>query len=161
MVVAFTGLVLGSFWAIVASVPTIVPVIGSSAAGGGSISLSGLVGAYRGVFLFFAMAFAFATPLSADRRSEAKAQVDFGIELAQKQLWKEAEFRWEKAVELDPTYASAWNNLGIAYEQQGKFDDAKKAYDKASNLDPKNTFIRQNADMFMEIYERQNRRRNK
>jgi len=57
MVVAFTGLVLGSFWAIVASVPTIVPVIGSSAAGGGSISLSGLVGAYRGVFLFFAMAF--------------------------------------------------------------------------------------------------------
>jgi ABC-2 type transport system permease protein len=57
MVVAFTGLVLGSFWAIVASVPTIVPVIGSSAAGGGSVSLSGLVGAYRGVFLFFAMAF--------------------------------------------------------------------------------------------------------
>jgi ABC-type transport system involved in multi-copper enzyme maturation permease subunit len=57
MVVSFTGLVLGSFWAIVASVPTIVPVIGSSAAGGGSISLSGLVGAYRGVFLFFAMAF--------------------------------------------------------------------------------------------------------
>ena len=109
----------------------------------------------------FAMAFAFAAPLSADRRSEAKAQVDFGIELAQRQLWKEAEFRWEKAVELDPTYASAWNNLGIAYEQQGKFDDAKKAYDKASALDPKNTFIRQNSDMFMEIYERQNRRRNK
>lgn len=97
--------------------------------------------------------------LSADRRSEAKAQVDFGIELAQKQLWKEAEFRWEKAVELDPTYAAAWNNLGIAYEQQGKFAEAKKAYDKAIELDPKNTFIRQNADMFMEIYERQNRRR--
>ena len=109
----------------------------------------------------FIAAVAFAAPLSADRRSEAKAQVDFGIELAQKQLWKEAEFRWEKAVELDPTYASAWNNLGIAYEQQGKFDDAKKAYEKAQNLDPKNTLIRQNVDMFMEIYERQNRRRNK
>jgi superkiller protein 3 len=107
------------------------------------------------------LAVAFAAPLSADRRSEAKAQVDFGIELAQKQLWKEAEFRWEKAVELDPKYAAAWNNLGIAYEQQGKFDDAKKAYDKANDLDPKNTFIRQNYDMFMEIYERQNRRRNK
>ena len=107
------------------------------------------------------LAVAFAAPLSADRRSEAKAQVDFGIELAQKQLWKEAEFRWEKAVELDPKYAAAWNNLGIAYEQQGKFDDAKKAYDKANGLDPKNTFIRQNYDMFMEIYERQNRRRNK
>lgn len=57
MVVTFTGLVLGSFWAVVVNVPTIVPVIGSSAPGGGSVTLSSLVGAYRGVFLFFAMAF--------------------------------------------------------------------------------------------------------
>ncbi len=98
-------------------------------------------------------------PLSADRRSDSKEQVEFGIELAQKGLWKEAEFRWEKAVELDPTYSSAWNNLGIAYEQQGKFADAKKAYDKAIAADPKNNYIRQNFDMFMEIYDRQNRRR--
>jgi Tfp pilus assembly protein PilF len=111
--------------------------------------------------LALALMTAFAAPLSADRRSEAKAQVDFGIELAQKQLWKEAEFRWEKAAELDPTYAAAWNNLGIAYEQQGKFAEAKKAYDKAISIDSKNTFIRQNVDMFMEIYERQNRRRNR
>ncbi len=109
--------------------------------------------------LAFAMALAFTAPLSADRRSDSKAQVDFGIELAQKQLWKEAEFRWEKAAELDPTYSAAWNNLGIAYEQQGKFAEAKKAYDKAIAIDPKNAFIRQNVDMFMEIYERQNRRR--
>ncbi|MEO6221722.1 MAG: tetratricopeptide repeat protein [Vicinamibacterales bacterium] len=109
--------------------------------------------------LALAMALGFTAPLSADRRSDSKAQVDFGIELAQKQLWKEAEFRWEKAAELDPTYSAAWNNLGIAYEQQGKFAEAKKAYDKAIAVDPKNTFIRQNVDMFMEIYERQNRRR--
>jgi len=111
--------------------------------------------------LALGLALAFTAPLHADRRSEAKAQVDFGIELAQKELWKEAEFRWEKAVELDPTYAAAWNNLAIAYEQQGKFDEAKKAYDKALGLDSKNTFIRQNSDMFLEIYERQNRRRNR
>ena len=111
--------------------------------------------------LALTLALALTVPLSADRRSEAKAQVDFGIELAQKQLWKEAEFRWEKAVELDPTYAAAWNNLAIAYEQQGKFDEAKKAYDKALAIDGKNTFIRGNSDMFMEIYERQNRRRNR
>lgn len=111
--------------------------------------------------LALALALGLTVPLSADRRSESKAQVDFGIELAQKQLWKEAEFRWEKAVELDPTYGAAWNNLAIAYEQQGKFDEAKKAYDKAVAIDPKNTFIRQNADMFLEIYERQNRRRNR
>src|SRR5688572_29894358 len=106
--------------------------------------------------LALTLALALTVPLSADRRSEAKAQVDFGIELAKIQLWTEAEFRWEKAVELDPTYAAAWNNLAIAYEQQGKFDEAKKAYDKAIAIDSKNTFIRQNQDQFMEIYERQN-----
>ncbi len=103
----------------------------------------------------------FAVPLSADRRSESKEQVQFGIELAQKGLWKEAEFRWEKAVELDPTYASAWNNLGIAYEQGGKFSEALKAYEKARELDPKNTYILQNYDLFREIYDRQNRRRDR
>ncbi|NQW03230.1 MAG: tetratricopeptide repeat protein [Acidobacteria bacterium] len=110
--------------------------------------------------LVLALALVSVASLSADRRSDSKEQVDFGIELAQKGLWKEAAFRWEKAVELDPTYASAWNNLGIAYEQQGDFPEAKKAYDKAQALDPQNNFIRQNFDMFMEIYDRQNRRRN-
>jgi len=103
----------------------------------------------------------YTAPLLADRRSDSKAQVQFGIELAQKNLWKEAEFRWEKAVELDPTYPSAWNNLAIAYEQAGKFDEALKAYEKARQLDPKNAYIVQNFDLFMEIYERQNRRRDR
>ncbi|MCC6174382.1 MAG: ABC transporter permease subunit [Chloroflexi bacterium] len=57
MVVAFTGLVLGSFWVVIVSVPTIVPVIGSSSTSGSAMTLTGLIGAYRGVFLFFAMAF--------------------------------------------------------------------------------------------------------
>lgn len=57
MVLLFTGLVVGSFWLIVAGVPTLVPVIGSSAAAASTPSLPGLVGSYRGVFLFFAMAF--------------------------------------------------------------------------------------------------------
>ena len=57
-----------------------------------------------------------------DARSQAKEQVDFGIKVAQSGLWKEAAYRWEKAAELDPTYSAAWNNLAIAYEQQGNFD---------------------------------------
>jgi Flp pilus assembly protein TadD len=64
-------------------------------------------------------------------------------------------------VEIDPTYAAAWNNLGIAYEQQGKFDDARKAYEKAIELEPNNNFIRQNYDLFREIYDRQNSRRDR
>ena len=60
----------------------------------------------------------------ADARTDAKDQVNFGITVAQRGLWKEATFRWEKAAELDPTYGAAWNNLGIGYEQLGRFDDA-------------------------------------
>jgi Flp pilus assembly protein TadD len=93
-------------------------------------------------------------PVFADRRSEARAQVDFGIKVAQRGLWKEATYRWERAVEIDPTYAAAWNNLAVAYEQQGRFDDARKAYEKALRLDPDNLLIRQNFDLFKELNDR-------
>ena len=93
-----------------------------------------------------------------DARTTAKAQVDFGIEVAQKKLWREATYRFEKAVELDPTYPAAWNNLAIAHEQQGNFADANKAYSKAVELDPGNLLIRQNYDLFKEIYDRISRR---
>lgn len=95
------------------------------------------------------------------QRSAAKEHVDFGIAVAQRGLWREATFRWQQAVELDPTYAEAWNNLGIGYEQLGRFDDARKAYERALELDPANTFIRNNYDLFREIYDRQNRRRDR
>jgi Flp pilus assembly protein TadD len=98
-------------------------------------------------------------PLYADRRSDAKSEVSFGIDVAKKGLWKEALFRWQKATEMDPTYAEAWNDLAIGYEQMGKFTEARNAYDKALSIDPKNQYINQNYDAFREIYDRQNRRR--
>jgi Flp pilus assembly protein TadD len=108
-----------------------------------------------------AVMLAVAVPLSADRRSDAKAEVAFGIDVAHKGLWREAILRWQMATELDPTYAQAWNDLGIGYEQMGKFDEARQAYDKALKIDPNNEYIRQNYDAFREIYDRQNRRRDK
>ena len=96
--------------------------------------------------------------VGADPRSDAKAQVDFGIAVAQKGLWKEAAYRWERATQLDPSYAAAFNNLAIAYEQQGDFDKARTAYEKAAELEPKNTLIRQNYDLFKEINDRTTRK---
>ena len=105
---------------------------------------------------------AFAAPArAADARSEAKQQVEFGIKVAQNGLWKEAAYRWEKAVQIDPTYAAAWNNLAVAYEQQGNFDKAREAYEKAVNLDPNNLLFRQNYDLFKEINDRAKRRRDR
>ncbi len=90
----------------------------------------------------------------ADERSDARAQVDFGNAVAQQGLWQEAIYRWERASDIDPGYAAAWNNLGIAYERQGLFDKARDAYELALDLDPDNVTIQQNYDLFREINDR-------
>ena len=95
-----------------------------------------------------------APKLHADARSDAKAQVDFGIDVAQRGLWREAIYRWEKAVEIDPTYAAAFNDLAVAYEREGLLDKARRAYEKALDLDPENILIRQNFELFKEINDR-------
>jgi type IV pilus assembly protein PilF len=106
------------------------------------------------VVLFVACTVATAAPSFADARSDAKSQVEFGISVAQRGLWREAIYRWEKAVELDPTYAEAFNDLAIAYEHEGQLDKARKAYDKALELAPNNSQIRQNYELFKEINDR-------
>ena len=98
-----------------------------------------------------------APAVSADSRSDAKAQAVFGIEVAQRGLWQEALYRWQRATELDPSYAAAWNNLGIGYEHEGEFDKAREAYEKALELEPGNLMIQQNYDLFREINDRANR----
>lgn len=96
---------------------------------------------------------------SADNpRKRAQAEVLFGIEVAEKGLWREALYRWEKAVELDPQYAAAYNNLAIAYQHEGMFEKARQAYEKAAQLDPKSTYVRQNYEFFKEINDRASRR---
>ena len=102
---------------------------------------------------------AVAQPVYADERFDATAQVAFGISVAEKGLWQEALYRWERAVDIDPTYAAAWNNLGIAYEHAGAFDKAREAYEKALNLEPNNSIIEQNYDLFREINDRVNKNR--
>ena len=101
-----------------------------------------------------AVALLSASPAFADARGNAKEQVAFGINVAQRGLWREAIYRWEKAIELDPTYAAAFNDLAIAYEHEGQLDKARKAYEKALDLDPNNTQIRQNYELFKEINDR-------
>ena len=109
----------------------------------------------------FAALLAFVPAAHADQRSEAKAQVEFGIKVAQNGLWKEATYRWEKATQIDPTYPEAWNNLAIGYEYDGRFDDADAAYQRALKLDPKNALIRDNYDRFKESNDRTKRRRDR
>jgi Tfp pilus assembly protein PilF len=101
--------------------------------------------------LFAALA---AAPAYADARSDAKSEVAFGIDVAQRGLWREAIYRWERAVQLDPRYAAALNNLAVAYEHEGQLQKAKQAYEKALEVEPNNVQIRQNYELFKEINDR-------
>ena len=80
--------------------------------------------------------------------------VEFGIEVARRELCREALYRWQRAVEIDPTYAAAFNNLAIAYERLGDFEQARDAYERAVELEPDNLIIQQNYDLFREINDR-------
>ena len=99
-----------------------------------------------------------AAPLAADARDDAKKQVEFGITVAQKGLWREAIYRWERATQIDPTYAAALNNLAIAYEHEGELAKARTAYEKAVQLEPNNSYIKQNYELFKEINDRTTRK---
>ena len=102
-------------------------------------------------FLFSALVTA---PAFADARGDARKQVEFGIAVAQKGLWREAIYRWQRATELDPTFAQAFNNLAIAHEHEGALDKARAAYEKALQIEPSNPLIKQNFDLFKEINDR-------
>jgi Tfp pilus assembly protein PilF len=95
-----------------------------------------------------------AGPAYADRRGDAKEQVEFGIQVAQRGLWREAIYRWERATQIDPSYAAAYNNLAVAYEHEGQLDKARAAYEKALEIEPNNVLIKQNFDLFKEINDR-------
>ena len=106
----------------------------------------------------FTLTLAATAPLYADARDDAKKQVEFGISVAQRGLWREAIYRWQRATEIDPSYAAAFNNLAVAYEHEGDFEKARQSYEKAVELDPNNALIKQNYELFKEINDRTTRK---
>lgn len=99
-----------------------------------------------------------AAPAYADKRDDARQQVEFGIAVAQRGLWREAIYRWQRAAEIDPSYAQAFNNLAIGYEHEGELPKAREAYEKAMRLEPNNPLIKQNFELFKEINDRTGRK---
>ncbi|MCY4401708.1 MAG: tetratricopeptide repeat protein [Candidatus Poribacteria bacterium] len=68
----------------------------------------------------------------------------FAIKSAQAGLWNEAIFRWNQILSIDPDNAATYNNLGVGYEAIGKIDEAKSAYQRATELDPDSKYYRIN-----------------
>ena len=75
-------------------------------------------------------------------------QIQFGILSAQNGLWDEAIFRWKKAIQHNPDSAAAHNNLAVAYENRGMWEEAREEYQTALKLAPKNSYIQSNFENF-------------
>lgn len=105
---------------------------------------------------FFAAATAAAPLLAADKAEknaakEAKAQLGFGVDMARRGLWREALFRFEQVKKLQPNDPKALNNLAVAYEAVGRFEDAELLYREAERLAPSNRDIKKNTSRFREF----------
>lgn len=83
----------------------------------------------------------------------AEAQIQFGVDMAKRGLWNEALFRFEQAENIDPQNYRVWNNLAVAYEATGQFDQALDAYQQALRMQPDNRELRRNYSRFVEFYQ--------
>ena len=90
---------------------------------------------------------------SANLSASVEQQLAFGVSMAQRGLWSEALFRFERAHRLDPSSFRVLNNLAVAYEANGRFDDALATYRRALALDPANRDLRRNYARFVEFYQ--------
>src|SRR5437868_15283316 len=86
------------------------------------------------------------------------AQDNFGVQMARMNLWREAMFRFERAIDINPGDAMAHNNLAVAYEANGDFEKARKEYLEALKLDKSNQYIQKNYSRFVEFTSRNKKR---
>ena len=76
--------------------------------------------------------------------------IRLGFKASENELWDEALLRWKEAAEVAPRSVSAHNNLAVAYEKKGRWEDARKEYEKALTIDPSNTYVQHNFNRFQE-----------
>ena len=71
--------------------------------------------------------------------------------------WREAIVRWQRATEVDPTYA-LFNNLAIAHQHEGEVRQGARRPDQKALIELVDLFINKNFDLFKEINDRTGRK---
>jgi len=95
---------------------------------------------------------------SSPNTATAAGQITIGSRAARAGLWREAMFRYDKAVQLEPNNAMALSNLGVAYESSGEFEKAREVYLRALQNDRANPYIQKNYSRFSEFYQKYRKR---
>ena len=70
--------------------------------------------------------------------AEANAETEYnrGVRARVAKDWKTAESAFRRAISFRPSFADAWNELGYALRNQGRYPESLKAYDEALRLRP-------------------------
>jgi hypothetical protein len=75
-----------------------------------------------------------------------RRQADKAVALAMENRWEEAVQVNRAIIDLFPNDADSYNRLGKAFTELSKFNDAKRSYKKALELEPSNRIARKNLD---------------
>lgn len=69
---------------------------------------------------------------------------DMAIQLAVQSRWEEAASVNQQLVEMFPRDTEAWNRLGKALSELGRYEEAREAYGRTVELDPVNQIAKKN-----------------
>lgn len=87
-----------------------------------------------------------------DAAKEASADMEFGYKAARRGYWQEALMRFEHANELTPGQPRILNNLAVAQEANGMYEEALLTYQTGLAIDPRNDALKRNYTRFQEFY---------
>ena len=68
---------------------------------------------------------------------KAKSAYNSGVEIQEDERWEDAIPKYNRAIELDPDFADAFQNRGVSYFNLGLYQRARQDFDEATRLDPK------------------------
>jgi Flp pilus assembly protein TadD len=85
-------------------------------------------------------------------QKEAKAEMKWGFKAAKRGYWQEALMRFENANKLTPDSPRILNNIAVAQEANGMFEEALLTYQTALTINSRDEALRRNYARFQEFY---------
>ncbi|HUU04576.1 MAG TPA: tetratricopeptide repeat protein [Patescibacteria group bacterium] len=77
-----------------------------------------------------------------------RSDFEFASKLAKEGLWQEASYRLQKALAAGNNSAALHNNMAVALESLGRYEEAQREYELALKLAPANLQIQNNFSQF-------------
>jgi len=83
---------------------------------------------------------------------EARDEMRFGYKVAREGYWQEALMRFRQADALQPGDPEILNNIAVALEATGDYEEARETYGRALTIAPGNVVLRRNFQEFEQFY---------